>query len=89
MTIWEKIYENGMHQEGLAVTICILISNGERFHGQYREIYRDAVCDDILHNETGVCAGPTHGGAPAPPHTFGTTGGRGGPTDREAEGNAV
>jgi hypothetical protein len=65
-----------MQREGLAVAICILISNGERFHGQYREIYRDAVCDDILHNETGVCAGhtagPTHGGAPAPPHTFGT-----------------
>lgn len=82
-----------MRQKDPAVTICILISNRERFHRQYREIYRSAICDDILHNETGVCAGhtarPTHGGAPAPPHTLGTAGGRGGPTDREAEGNTV
>lgn len=28
--------------------ICILISTVERFHGQYREIYRAAVRDDIL-----------------------------------------
>lgn len=57
-----------MYQKGLAVVVCILISNGQRFHGQYREIYRGAVCDDILHNETDVCAGhtagPTHGGGP-------------------------
>jgi len=82
-----------MYQEGPAVVICILISNGQWFHGQYREIYRDKVCDDILHNETDVCSGytakPTHGGAPAPPHTFGTAGRRGGLTNREAEGNAV
>lgn len=72
------------------VAICILISTGERFHGQYREIYRGAVCDDILP----AClrartVGPTHGGAPTPPHTFGTVGGRGGSTDREAEEDAV
>lgn len=85
------VWKNGMHQKDPAVAICILISNRERFHGQYREIYRDAVCDDILHNETDVCAGhtarPTHGGAPAPPRMLGTAGGRGGPADREAKGN--
>lgn len=75
------------------MAICILIFNGKWFHGQYREIYRGAVSDDILHNETNVCAGhtawPTHGGVSALPYTFGTAEGRGGPTDREAEGNAV
>lgn len=34
-----------------------------QFHGQYREIYRAAVCDDILRVEAGGWRGPTHGGA--------------------------
>lgn len=49
--------------EYLRAAICILISTGERFHGRYREIYRAAVCDDILRVEAGGSRWPTHGGA--------------------------
>lgn len=87
MMIREGIYEN--IKGGSVVAICILIFNGEWFHGQYREIYRGAVCDDILHNETDVCAGhtvwPTHGGASALPYTFFTAEGRDGPIGRRRE----
>lgn len=67
--------------------ICILIFAGERFHGQYREIYRAAVCDDILRVEAGGWRGPTHGGPSTSPHTFGPRG-RGTGTGQASKGAA-
>lgn len=46
-----------------AILIFFLFFDRAQFHGQYREIYRAAVCDDILRVEAGGWRGPTHGGA--------------------------